>query len=87
MSGDVHFNLQQFLSERFDEQRDDIRLLSSKMDTGFGQLHGRISATSARVNDHQTRLTVVEKTHKIVGWFAGAAIIAFLGAVATYLFK
>lgn len=85
-AGDVHFNLQEYLENRFDEQRQGMTALSTKMDGGFNQLHGRISTVQTRVNDHETRVTVVEKTHRLIGWLAGAAIVAFLGAAATYVF-
>jgi hypothetical protein len=85
-AGDIQFNLQQFLADMREEQREDIKTLSDKVDGGFHQLHGRISAVQTKVNDHETRVTVVEKTHKLVGWLAGAAIVAILGAAATYIF-
>lgn len=85
--GDFKFNLQQFLADMREEQRSDMQTLTGKLDNMSGQLHGRISAVHTKVNDHETRIVVVENTRKAMRWLAGTAIVAVLGAALEFLFN
>lgn len=85
--GDFKFNLQEFLADMREEQRSEMRALGGKVDTLSYQLHGRISAVQTKVNDHETRIVVVENTRKMMRWLAGTAIVALLGGVVEFVFN
>ena len=70
MPGEIDFNLQQYLSEMRSEQRADTLLLSEKID-GVKETLGK----------HETRITVVENTRRVLIWLGasfGLAVIGFL---------
>lgn len=67
----TEFNLQKVLSDMRTEQREDHQALMTKFDT-----------IATVVNEHETRLVVVEKTQKSVLAMGGALTLAFFGALA-----
>lgn len=75
MSAGVQFNLQTFLSEMRDEQREDHLALSGKIDT-----------LVTKVAEHDTKITVLDNHRKTTRWLAGSLVIAFIGATADFLF-
>jgi hypothetical protein len=79
MSGELEFNLQQYLSEMRSEQRADTLLLSEKID-GVKDTLGR----------HNTRITIVENTRRVLIWLGasfGLAVIGFLADMLVNHFK
>ena len=64
----VDFNLQTFLSEMREE-------LCGKID----RVDGKVDMVTVRITDHETRISVVENTRKIIRWLAGVLLV---GAVA-----
>lgn len=63
----MEFNLQQYLETMRGEQRDDHALLVMK-----------IEEVKDTVGTHETRITVVENTRKLLLWLGGAAVVAAL---------
>lgn len=72
----MEFNLQTFLSEMRDEQREDHRDLSNKVDNMLETLQ-----------DHETRLTVVENSYKSAKWFVALLITGLVTVAGDLLFK
>lgn len=72
---DTDFNLQTYLSEMRQEQRDDHNSLSEKLD-------GAVAEFRAEISKHHTRLVIVEGTRRVVLWLGGSAILALLGVLA-----
>jgi hypothetical protein len=67
----MQFDLQTYLSERFKEVREDISDVSKKVDK-----------LDTKLDDHETRLVVVENARRTMRWLAGAVIVGFV----TFLF-
>lgn len=70
----MNFDMQQFLSEMRQEQREDHQVVVTKLDSVI-----------VKVADHETRIVVVENTRKTMLWLAGTVIVALLGAVLDFL--
>lgn len=75
----VDFDLQSFLREMRDEQREAHEALVTKVDAGFKE-------ASAALAKHDTRITVIENLRKNVLWFASATFGALIiGGVDIFL--
>lgn len=72
----MDFNLQQYLGEMREENREDHKATNEKLDRALG-----------RINNHETRIVVVEGTRKIILWLAGVTIVALLGSAFDYAFN
>lgn len=75
MDDQVKFNLQTFLSEMRTEQND-----------RFDKLDGKVDTVVVKVNDHETRIVVVENTRKAVKWLGATVIGALIVAGIDLLF-
>jgi hypothetical protein len=79
------FNTQAFLVEMrrdFTEQLGEFRRESQASHTATDT---KIDALAAEVNKHETRITVVEGTHKTARWFVGILTVAIVGTAISYL--
>lgn len=78
MPEEVKFNLQSFLSEMRSEQNDRFNGLETKIDQAV-----------TKVNEHETRIVVVENTRRAVKWLGatvvGALIVGLVDLVFTHL--
>lgn len=63
----VNFDLQTFLSEMRKEQREDHESLSLKVDNLLETMQ-----------DHETRIVIVENTRKNMRWLAGTVIVGLV---------
>jgi hypothetical protein len=72
---EVKFNLQTFLSEMREEQRESHQDLSRKID-GLVETSGK----------QETRIVVLENYQKTTKWLAGTVVIAVLGAIVDAVF-
>lgn len=70
------FNMQAFLTDMRQEQKEDHDALTLKVDGIVDKL-----------SDHETRIVVVENTHKAARWLGGAVVVAFLGFICDALFN
>jgi hypothetical protein len=70
----MNFDLQQYLKEMRDDQREDHKEVVDKLD-----------AVIVRVQDHETRIVVVENTRKTMRWLTGTVIVALVGALLDFL--
>lgn len=66
----MEFNLQDFLRDMRQEQNDSHVAMSRKIDNVLN-----------RVNDHETRLILVEQTRKTVRWVVGILITGGVGVL------
>lgn len=71
----MEFNLQTFLSEMRREQNENYKDLANRVD-----------GVVTTVNNHETRLVIVENDRKTVRWLAATLIVAALGVVARVVF-
>lgn len=72
----VSFNLPEFLVAMREEQKKDVTTLAGKVDIVL-----------AKVNDHETRIKIVEETRNTARWLIGVLIVALLGAGADFMFN
>ncbi len=75
----MEFNIQDYLRDMREEQQQDHKDLSAKVDEMATAFFGRVELVDRRVSRHETRLVVVENTRRSLRWL-GAALI---GAVLT----
>lgn len=79
----MDFNLQQFLSEMRQEQRDDHKELSTKVEDGFSDV--KLAMSNHEIQDTirfasiDKRLDSVENTRRSIRWLAGTVIVAAIG--------
>ena len=66
----MEFHLQTFLSAMREEQREDHKELSFKID-----------AVIKTLGEHHTRLTVVENTRRLLLWLGGVLGVAVVGFI------
>jgi ABC-type transporter Mla subunit MlaD len=85
-AGEFRFDLQKFLSEMREEQRRDLAELRDEQREAARELSTRIDNALRTLQDHETRLVVVESTRKSVRWLAGTVIAALVGAALDVLF-
>lgn len=64
----MQFDLQAFLRDMKEEQKEDHDRLEKKIDEALDTL-----------NNHETRLVVVENTRKAMLWLGTTLLLAFLG--------
>lgn len=87
----ARLNTQQLIAEMRREQREDHQTLVEKVDEGFQKVTASIAThvleDTTKFAGIETRLIVVEGTRKTMRWFMGAAIVAFLGALAEFVFN
>lgn len=68
------------------EQREDVQELSTKVEAGFTNVHGRINSLKDKVNDHETRIVVIDGTRKTFLWLAGIAVACVVGGLIDLVF-
>lgn len=92
MSAD--FDIQSYLRSMRQEVREDLQDIRAEMRAGHTQLQSsqgdlgdRVDNALATLNNHGTRLVVVENAQKMVKWFAGTAIVTALGLLADFIRK
>ena len=69
------FSVEHFLQDMRDETRSSHVEIKDKLDE-----------VARTVNQHETRLTVVENARKTLRWVVGAVLVAFIGSVMGLLF-
>lgn len=83
-STDVTFNLQTYLHDRFEEQRDALTDMAEKIETGFShaaiKLEEHKDADNKRFEAIEDRVDPLERTYRSVKWAALTAV----GAIITY---
>lgn len=77
----MEFNIQDYLRDMREEQQQDHKDLSAKIDDVTSAMFTRIDVVDRRVSRHETRIVVVENTRKSLRWL-GAALISALLALA-----
>lgn len=74
------FNLQSWLQEMRQEQREDYQLLSRKVDDGFSTVHQSLSnhkvETTQALGEVDKRLVIVENTRRAFRWAMGTMFAA-----------
>jgi hypothetical protein len=82
-------DIQQLLLQMRQEAREDMQILTQKVDDGFTAVAQQFSehevSDTTVFGEHEQRLAALESTKKDLRWVAGAVIVAVLGAGATAL--
>ncbi len=73
----MEFDAQSFLRDMRQENVTSLAGISGKVD----QVDGKVDQVLVKVNDHETRIVVVEGTRRTLLWLAGAVVIAVLPVV------
>lgn len=61
--------------------------MEARAETRHEVLVKKVDNVSQRIDNHELRLTVIEGDRNLVRWFAGALIVALLGAAADFVFN
>lgn len=64
------FNLQTYLSEMREESR-----------TQYSELDAKLDTIKDTLGEHNTRITIVENTRKLLVWASGALVVGVIGFI------
>lgn len=82
----VDFDVHHALERVHDEMTANRSAIETKLDQVFDGLGKKIDSVGTNVQDHETRIVVVEGTRRTMRWLAAAISVAFFGALADFFF-
>jgi hypothetical protein len=94
----ARFSVQAYLAEMRTESREDMQVVRESQDRLEVKVDEGFKAATKSMSDHvledttkfssiDKRLDVVENTRRTMRWLMGAAVVAFLGAAAEFIFN
>lgn len=85
------FSVQAFLAEMRQEQREDHKALTDKVDEGFKSIASSMSAheleDAKQFGAIDKRLEAVENTRRSMHWLGATVIVAFVGVALDFIFN
>lgn len=79
----ANFDLQTFLSDMRTEAAEANMALRAEMQSGHASLAAKIDSGQATINNHETRIVILESTRKTLRWVLGSALVAVIGGLVT----